>query len=188
MSAYCCVSGFEIEFIEVAAGAALPPRTLEIFSDIPILVLHQDGAKHRPTNLPYLGKVVVSERRMRPTGNQRGFLLTTRRKFLADISAVAASAPAIVGVGSLMRNRGIGMSVRKNYYGFCDRLSIKCRYENGKLRGRALMQMIEQRILQVPPAILAYDLARWGTGGLSLVAREERREALWPSVKRTALP
>jgi hypothetical protein len=50
-------------------------------------------------------------------------------------------------------------------------------------KGRALRWMIEERILQVPPAILAYDLARWGTVDLSLVAREERREALWPGVK-----
>ena len=140
--------------------ARITPRALEIISDIPILVVHQDGAKHGPTNLPYLGKVVVSEWRMRPTGNQRGFLMTTRRKVLAGIFAVAASAPAIVGIGSLMSIRGMVMPVRKNYYGFCDRLWIKCRYENGELRGRALMQMIEQRILQVPPALLAYDLAR----------------------------
>jgi hypothetical protein len=43
--------------------------------------------------------------------------------------------------------------------------------------------MIEERVLQVPPNILAYDLARWGTGDLSLAAREERREALSPRVK-----
>ena len=113
--------------------------------------------------------------------------MTTRRKFLFDISAAAASATAIVGVGSLMSIRGVVMPLRKNYYGFCDRLWIKCRYENGELRGRALKQMIEERILQVPPAILAYDLARWGTGDLSLVAREERRETLWPRVKRTSI-
>jgi len=109
--------------------------------------------------------------------------MTTRRKFLFDISVVAASAPAIVEVGSIMSIRVVVIPLRKNYYGFCDRLWIKYRYENGELRGRALRQMIEERILQVPPAILAYDLARWGTGDLSLVAREERREALWPRVK-----
>jgi hypothetical protein len=43
--------------------------------------------------------------------------------------------------------------------------------------------MIEERILQVPAATLAYDLARWGTGELSLAAREQRREALWPRLK-----
>jgi len=109
--------------------------------------------------------------------------MTTRRKFLFDISAAAASATAIVGVGSLMSIRGVVMPLRKNYYGFCDRLWIKSRYENGELRGRALKQMIEERILQVPPAILAYDLARWGTTELSPAAREERRELLWPRVK-----
>ena len=109
--------------------------------------------------------------------------MTTRRKFLIDISVATAGAPAIVGAGSLMSIRGVVMPLRKNYYGFCDRLWVKCRYENGELRGRALRRMIEERILQVPPAILAYDLARWGTGDLSVVAREERREALWPSVK-----
>ena len=109
--------------------------------------------------------------------------MTTRRQFLIGISAALVSAPAIVRAGSLMKVRGIIMPIPGNYYGFCDRLWIKQRYENGELRGRALKQMIEERILQVPPAILAYDLARWGTGDLSLVAREERREALWPRVK-----
>jgi hypothetical protein len=109
--------------------------------------------------------------------------MTTRRKFLIGISGAVVNAPAIVRVGSLMSIRGVVTPLRKNYYGFCDRLWIKSRYENGELRGPALMRMIEERILQVPPAILAYDLARWGAGDLSLVAREERREALWPSVK-----
>ena len=109
--------------------------------------------------------------------------MIARRKFLIGISAAMVSAPGIVRVESLMTVRGIVMPFDKIYYGFCDRLSVKCRYENGELRGPALMRMIEERILQVPPAILAYDLARWGTGDLSLVAREERREALWPRVK-----
>jgi len=111
--------------------------------------------------------------------------MTARRKFLIGISAAVVSAPAIVRVGSLMTVRAIVMPVHKNYYqhyGFCDRLWVKCRYESGELRGPALMRMIEERILQVPPAILAYDLARWGTGELSLAAREQRREALWPRV------
>jgi len=120
---------------------------------------------------------------MWPTGNQRGFLVTTRRKFLIGVSAAMVNAPAIVRVGSLMSIRGVVTPLCENHYGFCDRLWIKSRYQNGELRGRALMRMIEERILQVPPAILAYDLARWGTGDLSLVAREERREALWPRVK-----
>jgi hypothetical protein len=51
------------------------------------------------------------------------------------------------------------MPLRKNYYGFCDRLWVKCRYENGELRGPALMQMIADRILQVPAATLVY--AAW---------------------------
>ena len=109
--------------------------------------------------------------------------MTPRRKFLIGISAAVVSAPAIVKFGSLMTVRGIVMPVHKNYYGFCDRLWVKRRYESGELRGAALMRMIEDRILQVPPAILANDLARWGTGELSLAAREQRREALWPRVK-----
>jgi hypothetical protein len=123
---------------------------------------------------------------MWPTGNERGFLMTPRRKFLIGISAAVVSAPAIVRVGSLMIVRGIVMPVHRNYYnhyGFCDRLWVKWRYESGELRGPALMRMIEEQILQVPPAILAYDLARWGTGELPLPAREQRREALWPRVK-----
>jgi hypothetical protein len=71
----------------------------------------------------------------------------------------------------------------KNYYGFCDRLRIDYSYKNGELRGPNLIMMIEERVLQVPAVTLAYDLARWGTGDLSLAAREERREALWPRVK-----
>ena len=152
---------------------------LEIISGIPILVVHQDGAKHPhqpaiPRQGGFLRTEDVADRQ------PRGFLVTTRRKFLFDISVAAASAPAIVGVGSLMSIRGVVMPLRKNYYGFCDRLWIKRRYESGELRGRALRWMIEEGILQVPPAVLAYGLARWGTRDLSLVAREERREALWP--------
>ena len=120
---------------------------------------------------------------MWPTGNKRGFLVIARRKFLIGISAAMVSAPGIVRVESLMTVRGIVMPFHKIHYGFCDRLWVKCRYENGELRGPALMRMIDDRILQVSPAILAYDLARWGAGHLSLAAREERREALWPRVK-----
>ena len=116
---------------------------------------------------------------MWPTGNERRFLVTPRRKFLIDISAVVVSAPAIVRIGSLMPIRGIVMPFQENYYGFCDRLWINSRYRSGELRGLALMRMIEQRILQVPAATLAYDLARWGTGELSLAAREQRREKLF---------
>jgi hypothetical protein len=79
--------------------------------------------------------------------------------------------------------RGIVIPIQENYYGFCDRLWINSRYQSGELRGLALMRMIEERILQVPPAVLAYDLARWGTGELSPAAREQRKEALWPGVK-----
>ena len=82
-----------------------------------------------------------------------------------------------------MTVRGIVMPVHKNYYGFCDRLWVKSRYESGELRGPILMLMIEERVLQVPPAVLAYDLARWSTGELSLASREQRREALWPRLK-----
>jgi hypothetical protein len=67
---------------------------------------------------------------------------------------------------------------RKNYYGFCDRLWIKSRYQNGELRDSALLQMIEEGVLSVPPVTLAYDLATWGTGELSLAAREERKRIL----------
>lgn len=102
--------------------------------------------------------------------------MITRRNCLIGISAALVSAPAIVRAQSLMRVRGIvGPIHPKNYYGFCDRLRIKSRYENGELRGSALMQMIEEGVLSVPPATLAYDLATWGKDELSLVTREERR-------------
>jgi hypothetical protein len=159
-------------------------RALESRSGIPISNMHRDGAKC-PTNLPASARW-FSEWRMWPTGNERGFLMTPRRNFLIGISAAAVSAPPIVRVGSLMTLRGIVMPVHKSYpshYGFCDRLWINWRYKDGELRGPALLRMIEEGILQVPPAILAYDLARWGTGELSLAAREQRRQALWPRVR-----
>jgi len=110
--------------------------------------------------------------------------MITRRNYLIGISAALVSAPAIVPAQNLMRVRGIVLPTQpKNYYGFCDRLSIKCRYQNGELRGSALMRMIEEGVLSVPPATLAYDLATWGTGELSLPAREERKAALWPRAK-----
>ena len=66
----------------------------------------------------------------------------------------------------------------------CDRLAIDLRYKEELLRGRALTRMIEEGLLRhIPPYELAYDLARWGTTELSLAAREERRELLWPRVK-----
>jgi hypothetical protein len=158
---------------------------LESRSGISISLLHQDGAKNasptcRTSARWFLRTEDVADRQ------RKRFLVIKRRKFLIGISAAVVSAPAIVRVGSLMTVRGIVMPVHKNYYqhyGFCDRLWVKWRYESGELRGPALMRMIEEQILQVPPAILAYDLARWGTGELSLAARERRREALWPRVK-----
>ena len=110
--------------------------------------------------------------------------MTTRRQFLIGISAALVSAPAIVRAGSLMKVRGIVMPLPKNYFGFCDRLAIDLRYKEGLLRGRTLTRMIEEGLLRhIPPHELAYDLARWGTTELSLAAREERRELLWPRVK-----
>jgi hypothetical protein len=111
--------------------------------------------------------------------------MITRRNYLIGISAALVSAPAIVRVNSLMRVRGIVLPIQpKSYYGFCDRLAIKYRYVNGELRGSALIRMIDEGLLQhVPPAILAYDLAKWGTAELSSAAREERRAALWPRAK-----
>ena len=121
-----------------------------------------------------------SQRRMWPTGNERGFLMITRRKWLIGISAVLVSAPAIVRIESLMKVRGIAVPIHpKNYYGFCDRLCINSRYQNGELRGRILIRLIDEGLLKhIPPAVLTYDLARWGTAELSLAAREERRRIL----------
>jgi hypothetical protein len=126
--------------------------------------VHQDGVQ-RPTNLPYLGKVVsptedVADRQ------QKGFLMIT---------------PAIVRAQNLMRVRGIVLPIQpKNYYGFCDRLWINYQYQKGELRGSALMRMIDEGLLRhVPPAIVAYDLAKLGTAELSLAAREERRAQLF---------
>jgi hypothetical protein len=140
--------------------------------------VHQDGVQ-RPTTLPSLGKVVsptedVADRQ------QKGFLMITRRNYLIGISA-ALSAPAIVRAQNLMRVRGIVLPIQpKNYYGFCDRLWINYQYQKGELRGSALMRMIDEGLLRhVPPAIVAYDLAKLGTAELSLAAREERRAQLF---------
>ena len=127
-------------------------------------------------------------KRMWPTGNERGFLMTTRRQFLIGISAALASAPAIVPAQSLMSVRGIVIPLHQNYYGWCDRLAINLRYHSGELRGSALIRLIDEGLLKhISPAILAYDLARWGTAQLSATAREERRRILWPPLKRLAL-
>ena len=105
-----------------------------------------------------------------------------RRNCLIGISAAVVSAPVIVGAQSLMRVRGIVMPIhQKNYYGFCDRLSIDCRYRDGELRGSTLIRLIDAGLLRhIPPAILAYDLSKWGTAELSLATRKERRRILWP--------
>jgi len=125
---------------------------------------------------------------MWPAGNERGFLITTRRQFLIGISAALVSSPAIVRAGSLMQVRGIVMPIHQNYYGWCDRLAINLRYHSGELRGSALIRLIDEGLLKhISPAILAYDLARWGTAQLSATAREERRRILWPPLKRLAL-
>ena len=144
--------------------------------------MHQDGAK-RPTNLPCLGKVVsptedVAERQ------RKRFLMITRRNCLIGISAALVSAPAIVRVESLMRVRRIVVPIHpKNYYGFCDRLCINCRYKMANCGGRPIRLIDEGLLWHVPPAVLAYDLAKWGTAELSLAAREERRRILWPRAK-----
>ena len=118
---------------------------------------------------------------------RKGFLMTTRRQFLIGISAALVSSPAIVRAESLMQVRGIVMPLHQNYYGWCDRLAINLHYHSGELRGSALIRLIDEGLLKhVPPAILAYDLARWGTAQLSSTAREERRRILWPPVKRRA--
>ena len=128
-----------------------------------ILEVHQDGAK-RPTNLPCLGKVVSPTEDVADRQRKR-FLMITRRNCLIGISAVLVSAPAIVRVESLMKVRGIAVPIHpKNYYGFCDRLCINSRYQNGELRGRTLIRLIDEGLLKhIPPAVLAYDLAKWGT-------------------------
>jgi hypothetical protein len=149
--------------------------------------VHQDGAK-RPTNLPCLGKVVSPTEDVADRQRKRFFMIT-RRKWLIGISAVLVSAPAIVRVESLMKVRGIAVPIHpKNYYGFCDRLWINSRYRNGELRGRTLIRLIDEGLLKhIPPAVLAYDLARWSTAELSLAAREERRRILWPRAKGPSL-
>jgi hypothetical protein len=162
-----------------AAARRHAARCLGIISGIPILVVHQDGAKNVPPTCDtsarwFLRTEDVADRQ--PKRFSHDYTSQVSNWHFRSL----VNAPAIVRVGSLMSIRGVVTPLRKNYYGFCDRLWIKSRYENGELRGPALMRMIEERILQVPPAILAYDLARWGAGDLSLVAREERREALWP--------
>ena len=119
---------------------------------------------------------------------RKGFLMTTRRQFLIGISAALVSSPAIVRAESLMQVRGIVVPLPQNYYGWCDRLAINLHYHSGELRGPALIRLIDEGLLKhIPPAILAYDLTRWGTAQLSATAREERRRILWPPVKKLDL-
>ena len=102
--------------------------------------------------------------------------MITRRNWLIGISAALVSASTIVRIAVPIHP--------KNYYGFCDRLYINSRYQNGELRGRTLIRLIDDGLLKhIPPAVIAYDLANWGTAKLSSAAREERRRILWPRAK-----
>jgi len=65
-----------------------------------------------------------------------------------------------------MKVRGIVMPRQKNYYGFVDRLRIESLYRTGALRGSALTKLIEEGVLRVAPAALAYDFARWDPIGV----------------------
>jgi hypothetical protein len=107
--------------------------------------------------------------------------MITRRNCLLGASAGLACAPAVVRVGSLMPLRGvvmpvqIGPPVQTHYYGFVDRLAIDFRYRKGELRGPGLIQVIENGVLNhIRPAVLAYDIQRWGLVELSPAARRER--------------
>jgi hypothetical protein len=104
--------------------------------------------------------------------------MTTRRELLIGISAALVHAPAIVRAERLMTIRGSIMPLQKHYYGFVDCLYNPHRYQTGELRGLSLIRLINDGVLRVPPATLADDIARWGIGELSLVARKNRREAL----------
>jgi hypothetical protein len=157
-------------------------QNLEIRSDLPYISFASRRG-YRPTNLPSLGKVVSPDGGCGRPATKGVLLMITRRKCLIGISATMVSAPAIVRAGSLMKIRSIVMPLQKNYYGFVDRLYIDHRYHTGELRGPTLIRLIEEGVLRVPPATLAYDLARWGTGELSLAARKQRRETLWPPSK-----
>jgi hypothetical protein len=117
--------------------------------------------------------------------------MITRRNCLIAASAALISAPTVVRAINLMPIRGIvmlidhdpiksiqsnhGPQIQQNYYGFCDRLAIDLRYKSGALRGRSLLQLIDQGVLNhIPRTQLAFDLAQWGTDELSLNARHER--------------
>ena len=90
--------------------------------------------------------------------------MITRRNCLVGASAALICAPAIAQPENLMALRGVIMPVQRHYYGFVDRLWIDHRYRHGQLRGRALIQTVEEGLLRhIPPEQLAYDIARWGT-------------------------
>jgi hypothetical protein len=119
-------------------------------SDVPISAVHQDGLKpHQPA---HASARWFLQWRMWPTGNERGFLMTTRRQFLIGISTALLSSPAIVRAGSLMQVRGIVMPLHQNCYGWCDRLAINLRYHSGELRGATRSTL--------PSAIRLGDLRR----------------------------
>ena len=101
--------------------------------------------------------------------------MISRRNFLNGASTMVVCAPAIVRAECLMAVRGIIMPVQHIYYGYCDRLQINYSYRSAELRGRALIQFIEEGLLRhIPAAHLRYDLARWGTAELSFSSRRER--------------
>jgi hypothetical protein len=111
--------------------------------------------------------------------------MITRRNWLIGAAATGASklavpwvtAPHIVRAANLMAIRGTVMPIERFYYGYVDRLQINHRYRSGELRGESLLHVINQGVLRhIPPAYLAYDIAKWGTATLSLSARQERME------------
>ena len=67
----------------------------------------------------------LSERRMRPIWQLKGFSMINRRRFLVSGSATVLCAPAVVRVATLMPVRGIVIPTGELHFGFCDRLCVQ---------------------------------------------------------------
>jgi hypothetical protein len=95
----------------------------------------------------------------------------TRRNIMLGAGATLVCAPAVVRAAGLMKVRGIVMPVQgfvtqRNYYGFVDRLWRHCLYQQEKLRGRALINAIENGVFNgTPPDELARYVRKWGGVG-----------------------
>lgn len=139
----------------------------------------------RPANLPTSARWFLPKEDAANRATKEVYQVITRRNWLIGAAATGAgklavpwvTAPHVVHAANLMAIRGTVMPIELFYYGYVDRLQINHRYRSGELRGESLLHVINEGVLRhIPPAYLAYDIAKWGTAELSLSARQERMD------------